>query len=144
MKILLISASLLLLSDKSTFGQNADAILGVWLNADKDGKIQIYKSGNEYFGKLIWGKNLYESDGKTPKKDVKNSDATLKGRPLLNMPILEHYVFQKGEWRNGKVYDPKSGKTYDSVMKLKDGKLEIRGYIKVVTFGKTTVWTKAD
>ena len=144
MKTLLISASLLLFSGKSAFSQKADDIVGEWFNAEKDGKIQIYKSGNRYFGKLNWGKNIYESDGKTLRKDIHNSDATLKGRTLLNMLILESYEFQKGEWRNGKVYDPRSGKTYDGILKLNGDKLEIRGFVKIEAFGKTTVWTRAQ
>lgn len=129
---------------KSAFPQKADAILGEWLNAEKDGKIQMYKSGSRFFGKLVWGKNFYESDGKTLRKDVNNSDATLKSRPLLNMPILEGFEFQNGEWRNGKVYDPRSGKKYDGILKLNGDKLEIRGYVKLEAFGKTTVWTQAQ
>ncbi|AEI46609.1 DUF2147 domain-containing protein [Runella slithyformis] len=144
MKTLLISASLLLVAGKSAFSQKADDIVGEWLNAEKDGRIQIYKSGNRYFGKLIWGQNIYESDGKTLRKDIHNSDATLKGRTLLNIPILESYEFQKGEWRNGKVYDPRSGKTYDGILKLNGDKLAIRGFVKVEAFGKTTVWTRAQ
>lgn len=144
MKTIFFSVLSLFLISHITFSQNADAILGDWFNAEKDGKIRIYKSGNLYFGKLIWGKELYEADGKTSRKDVNNTNALLKGRPLLNLPILEQFEFYQNEWRNGKVYDPKSGKTYDGFLKLKDGKLEIRGYVGIAAFGKTTVWTKAQ
>jgi uncharacterized protein (DUF2147 family) len=144
MKTLFFATTLLLAGSKSAFPQKADDISGEWFNTEKDGKIQIYKSGNRYFGKLVWGKNFYESDGKTLRKDVNNSDVTLKGRPLLNMPILEGFEFQNGEWRNGKVYDPRSGKKYDGILKLNGDQLEIRGYVKIEAFGKSTVWTRAQ
>ncbi|MBD1384319.1 DUF2147 domain-containing protein [Mucilaginibacter rigui] len=47
----------------------ADKILGVWLSEDKTGKIDVYKVNGKYFGKLIWGKTIYEADGTTSRKD---------------------------------------------------------------------------
>ena len=34
--------------------QNSNDIIGIWLNEEKDAKIEIYKSENLFFGKLIW------------------------------------------------------------------------------------------
>lgn len=45
---------------------DADAVLGKWLNEDKDARIEIYKEGNSYFGKIVWLKEPNEEDG-TPK-----------------------------------------------------------------------------
>lgn len=141
MKQLFLTVCLLALSCAS-FGQKPDDIVGVWLTAERNGKIEIYKSGSQYFGKLIWGQKLYEADGKTVKRDVKNPDEALRGRSLLNLVILSGFVYDDGEWRGGKVYDPQSGKTYSSNMHLNEGRLELRGYIGIPAFGKTTVWTR--
>lgn len=122
--------------------QNADAITGIWLSEDKDGKIEIYKSGNYYYGKLIWGKGLYEADGKTPKKDTKNPDTKLRERPLLNLVMLSRFTYEDGEWIDGEVYDPTSGKTYSSKMMLNGKDLELRGFIGTSLFGKSTIWTR--
>ena len=127
-----------------TFAQTADAdkILGVWLSEDKTGKIDIYKAGNKYFGKLIWGKTMYEVDGITSKKDVKNKNERLRSRELKNLVMLTEFVYHDGVWDGGEIYDPYSGKTYDCTLKLKDGKLNIRGYVGVSLFGRTTVWER--
>ncbi len=122
--------------------QPADAILGVWLTQEKDGKVEIYRSGDKFFGKLMWGKNLYEKDGKTLKKDIKNPEPSQRERTLLNLVMLRDFMYKEGEWKDGRIYDPRSGKTYSSTMKLKDGNLEVRGYIGLPAFGKSTVWTR--
>ena len=67
---------------------NADTILGEWLSQDKDGKIIIFKQGDQYFGKISWGK--------TPgRKDTKNPDEKLRSRDLLGAVILKNFKFSK-------------------------------------------------
>lgn len=123
---------------------DGDKILGEWLNEEKDGKIEIYKTGNSYFGKIIWGNTIFEEDSKTPKKDIKNPDDKLQNRTLLNMVILSDFQFSDGMWDNGKIYDPKSGKTYNCTIKLKDDKLEIRGYVGISLLGHSTYWERLE
>ena len=137
---------ILFLSSLITFAQNSDAdkIIGEWLNEDKDGKIEIYKTGNSYFGKIIWGNSIYEDDGQTLTKDIKNPDEKLKQRNILNMVVLSDFIYADDIWDNGKIYDPKSGKTYNCTMKLKDNKLEIRGYVGISLLGHSTYWEKAE
>lgn len=129
---------------KPAFSQNADAILGTWLNEEKDAKIQVYKTGDKYFGKIIWLKQPTEGDGKTPRKDKKNSSEALRNRPILDLVILSKFTYDDGEWEDGEIYDPKSGKTYSSNMKLKGNKLEIRGYVGISLLGRTTAWTRVN
>jgi uncharacterized protein (DUF2147 family) len=48
-------------------------------------------------------------------------------------------------WADGTIYDPKSGKTYSSNMKLvSPTQLDVRGYIGISLIGKTSKFTKAD
>lgn len=127
----------------SAFAQQADKITGNWLNDARDAKVEIYKSGNKYFGKITWTKEMYASDG-TLKKDTKNPNESLRSRTVANMVILSNFSFEEGEWIGGEVYDPKSGKTYKSKMKLNGTSLEIRGYVGSPMFGKTTTWTRVS
>ncbi|MGE7775571.1 DUF2147 domain-containing protein [Chitinophaga sp. NPDC101104] len=124
----------------------ADAVNGVWLNEEKDAKVQIYKNGDKYFGKLIWMAHPLEADGKTPRRDAKNTNASLRARPLQGLVILTGFEYDADdqEWEDGKIYDPKSGKTYSSKMKIKGNTLDIRGYVGAPLFGRTTVWTRAE
>ena len=116
---------------------NADVILGEWLSQEKDGKIIIYKQGDQYHGKITWGKNPGRKDGKNP-------DEKLRSRELLGAVILKNFKFTGSAWENGTIYDPNSGKTYDCIIKSKDNNkiLEIRGYIGSPIFGRTATWTR--
>ena len=142
MKRIFLLTGLILSSFITSFAQEADAITGVWLNEEQDGKVEIYKSGDKYFGKIVWTKYIYEPDGKTINKDDKNPDAKLREQPIIGLVVLSDLSYNKGMWTDGKAYDPKSGKTYSARMKLKGTTLEIRGYIGKPILGVTTVWTK--
>lgn len=141
--------SLLLLSiffvSGTLFAQtDADKILGKWLNEEKDGKVEIYKQGDKYFGKIVWLKTPNNEDG-TPKVDKENPDENLRNRPLQGLEILKDFVYDKDEWEDGEIYDPKSGNTYSCYMEfVEEGKLKIKGYIGVKWVGKTTYWTRTE
>ncbi len=124
--------------------QNKDAIIGSWLTPKHDARIEIYKRGEAYFGKLAWFKEQTDAAGK-PKTDAKNPDAALRNRPLLNLEFLKNFVY-KGDnsWENGEIYDAQSGKTYSSKISMSGlDKLNLRGYIGVSLFGRTETWTRA-
>src|SRR5690606_37758369 len=110
------------------YGQERDAIVGKWQNPSGEGRVEIFKKGDSYFGKLYWLKEPSEN-GK-PKVDKNNPDRTKKTRPLKDLVILTDFSYDgQGVWSDGKIYDPKSGKTYSCKMTLKDeNKLDIRGY----------------
>jgi uncharacterized protein (DUF2147 family) len=144
MKKMMVLAAILFTSYAAVFAQDPDIVKGVWLNDNKDAKVEIYKHGDKYFGKIVWTQNLYEADGKTLKKDSKNSNEQLRDRTILNMVILSGFTYSDGEWSGGEIYDPKSGKTYKSKMKIKGGSLEVRGYVGNPMFGKTTTWARSS
>jgi len=123
-------------------GQQADQVLGQWLSEDKDGKIEVYKTGDKYFGKLIWASKMYEADGRTPRKDEKNTDPALRSRNLRDLVLLSNFIYDDGVYTDGKIYDPKSGKTYSCKMTMSGEKLNIRGYVGLSILGRTTVWTR--
>lgn len=127
-----------------SFGQNAvaDKILGTWLSETKEGKIEIYRVGNKYYGKLVWSKNMYAADGKTSNKDLNNEDKKLRNRDLKNLVLLNNLVFDEDEYNGGTIYDPKNGSTYKCYMTLNGDKLNIRGYIGISLIGRTSVWTR--
>lgn len=124
------------------FAQKADDILGQWYSENNESLIEIYKSGNKFFGKIIWLKEPLR-DGK-PKVDDKNPDSKFKDKPLIGLVILKDFVFDgKDEWNDGKIYDPKSGKTYSCYMEFESkDKLKIRGYIGISLIVRTTFWSR--
>jgi uncharacterized protein (DUF2147 family) len=120
----------------------ADDIVGVWLtNGKEPAKIQVYKAGDKYFGKIVWLKNP-DKDGK-PKVDSKNPDKINQSQKIMGLVILQNFKFDDDEWEDGKIYDPESGKTYSCNMSLNGiNTLKVRGYIGVSLLGRTETWTR--
>ncbi len=144
--ILLMIAAVLFVLPASFAQKNADDILGVWMNEDQDAHIEITKRDNEYFGKLIWLKNPTDEETGKPKLDKHNPDESLRSRATWGLEILTNFVFDgDNRWEDGKIYDPKKGKTYSCYMKFDDEKtIKIRGFIGVTLLGRTTYWTHVE
>ncbi|MFT5011660.1 MAG: hypothetical protein ACI9HA_000307 [Dinoroseobacter sp.] len=72
-----------------------------------------------------------------PRTDDNNPDSELRDRPIIGLAMFSEYQFEDGQWQ-GKIYDPESGNTYQSRMKITGkGDLEIRGYIGIPMLGRT-------
>jgi uncharacterized protein (DUF2147 family) len=120
----------------------ADTIVGEWVTPESKARVQIYREGDEFHGKIVWLKEP-EKDGKAVVDD-KNPDEKLRTRPVLGLVLLRG--FKHGgddEWSGGNVYDPESGNDYSGTMTLKNGvTLELRGYVLIPLFGRTEVWKR--
>ncbi|EFK59884.1 DUF2147 domain-containing protein [Sphingobacterium spiritivorum] len=140
MKKLMLSLMVLFVT-VALFAQT-DPVIGKWQNPSGEARVEIYKKGDKFYGKIYWLKTPNDESGH-PKKDVKNPDDKLKSRPVLGMENLTNFEKVKDNlYENGKVYDPKSGKTYSCKMTLKGDKLDIRGYVGVSLIGRTDTFTR--
>lgn len=130
-----IFVPVLMLASISVAAQvNPDRVIGVYLTPQKDGKVSIYKRGNTYFGKLIWGiKSVI---------DRKNPNAALRERNMVGSDFMTDFKYAEGEYVNGKIYDPESGKTYDCKMWLTGNQLKVRGYVGIPLLGRTEIFTR--
>jgi len=155
MKTFLFALCLLLLTSifaLPTLAVGSDDILGTWFNQDKDAKIEIFKCGNDYCGKIVWLKEpTYPPGSKegtpgSPKVDTKNPDAAKRKTPLMDLQIVQGLQYSgDNQWKNGKIYDPDSGKTYSSKVTLPShDQLDLRGFVGVSMFGRTEKWTRAQ
>ncbi|WP_454801780.1 DUF2147 domain-containing protein [Mucilaginibacter phyllosphaerae] len=134
--------ALIALCSISAWAQNADAILGKWLNSTGEGQIHIYKKGTKFFGKLAWMKEPNEANGK-PKLDSRNPDKSLQSRPKLGIELLKNFTFDGDDsYEDGTIYDPKSGKTYSCKMTVKGDVLKVRGFVGISLLGRTENFTR--
>jgi len=120
---------------------NKDALLGTWLTGSGKGKVQIYKEGDKYNGKIVWLKEPNREDG-TAKLDRNNSDKALQTRPIMGLNMLKGFIFDNDKWVDGTIYDPENGKTYSCKITWRDGKLDVRGYMGISLIGRTDTWFK--
>jgi uncharacterized protein (DUF2147 family) len=117
---------------------------GLWLDQAGRAAIDIEPcQGNSVCGTIVWLKEPLNGEGK-PKIDIHNQRPELQTRKVCGLMML--YGFSpdgSGGWKEGYIYDPSSGKTYNSQFHLKeDGTLYVRGYIGYSFLGQTQIWTR--
>ncbi len=144
-------AMLVLMVPFRTWAASADDVLGTWFNEEKDSQIEIMRCGERYCGKVVWLREPNYPQGSqdgvpgTPKLDHNNPEPALRNQPIIGLQIVHDFVFGGDDrWKDGRVYDPKNGKTYRGKMTLvAPDRLDLRGYIGISLIGRTTTWTRA-
>lgn len=132
---------LFLISVSNAFGQSENEILGTWYNTEKSAQIEIMKIGSEFQGKIVKLEN--GADYSTPPLDAKNENQKLRTRPIHGLKILNGLKYSDGIWKEGKIYDPNTGKTYSCEVSLKNQSvLEVKGYLGFSWIGRTVEWTR--
>ncbi len=121
-------------------------IRGVWLTEDGDAHIEIAACGGEELcGRIVWLPDPYDDTGEL-ERDTHNPDPSLRGQTILGLRILRGLSRRPddgGRWRNGRIYDPKSGRTYRCHLSMKSpDQLKMRGYLGISLLGRTTIWTR--
>ena len=121
----------------------SDRIIGVWLTSDKAAKIEIYQKDSRFYGKMIWLTPDVDEKGK-PLTDTENPDPAKRNRKLKGLEIISGLAYADGKWK-GTIYDPESGKTYKSQIKLvNENTLELTGYVGLPMFGLTETWKRSS
>ncbi len=120
--------------------QSSDKIVGIWFNEDRTNKIEIYKTGNTFSGKIVWFEKI-ESNPNLHPKDKNNPNPELRNRHILGMDIITGLEYSGGKWINGTIYTPKRGIYADcEVELLSNGGLKI--IVSKSGFTKTQIWTR--
>ena len=119
------------------------SIEGIWLSADGTGWIEIEVGPDGPIGRIAGSPD--DPDKERPSDvDELNPDPALRQRPLMGLTIMEGFTAGgDGKWKNGKIYDPNSGKTYKcKLTQIDSDTLELRGYIGISLLGRTEKWTR--
>ena len=132
MKKILLTFAVAMLS----LAANAQDVFGKWITGDGDGVVEIYESNGKVNGKVVW----LEKGSDT--RDKRNPDPALKNRKLIGIDLLSGLVKKDNKYEGGKVYDPKSGKTYKCSIWLDGKELKVRGYLGV--FHGTQTWKRKE
>lgn len=113
-------------------------IAGRWLTGDGAAVVAIGPCGATTCGRIA---RVVRAAPNAPATDRSNPDPALRDRPILGLPILTGFVAGDGDWR-GRIYDPRNGKTYKSIVKREgDGSLKVQGCI--VFLCQTQRWRPA-
>ncbi len=138
MRAITLAVALALTAAPAFAGDPAE---GEWLNPSGSAKIRIGPCPGQpgrLCGAISW---LSPSNEKA--LDSQNPDLKMKTRAMLGIPMLWGFKQSRpGRWTSGKIYDPNSGKTYDSKMSVNpNGTLKVEGCIAVICQAQT--WKKA-
>ena len=142
---MIIKKTLLLLSifiTSFSYSQSYN-IEGDWYTENNNAIIKIYKDGNTLSGKITWIKTPNDENG-NPKTDPENPDEKLKSRKRLGMIMMYNFIYDEDDqWDDGEIYDPESGNTYSGIITMTSkNKLDLRGYVGISWFGRTSQWTR--
>lgn len=112
-------------------------IAGHWVTADRAALVEVAPCGRALCGRIA---RVLKVDPTKPTRDVNNPDAALRGRAIVGMVFLTGFVATGDQW-NGRIYDPRNGRTYRSVLTRNGATLRVKGCLG--PFCRTQVWTRA-
>lgn len=123
----------------------ADRILGTY-RAVQEGKVSNVRftklADGGYTAQVVWLEKPNNPDG-TPRTDRKNPDKAKRNVRSDSVVLIEKVTYDHGAWKNGRIYDPTKGKTFNVEITFKDDKtLAVKG--SLLMFSKTVYWTKLD
>lgn len=116
----------------------ADPIAGRWITEDRDAVVTIARCGSSVCGRIT--RFLVVPPQGADQRDVNNPDPAKRARKLMGLPVLFSFSADGEVWR-GRIYDPKSGKDYRSVLRRTAAdRLEVKGCLG--PFCQTQKWTR--
>jgi uncharacterized protein (DUF2147 family) len=118
----------------------ASTLTGNWTTPAKD-VVQVYACGDNQL--CVRVAMVGQKDA--PTTDVNNPDASLRKRALCGLTIGTGFAPNgDASAKDGKIYDPESGKTYSAQMQANGDVLRLRGYIGVSLLGRTETWHRMN
>jgi uncharacterized protein (DUF2147 family) len=95
---------------------------GFWYkpDAERESKIQVFKCGRgktQLCAKIVWLKNPNDSTGKAL-HDVRNENPSMRGRPIVGLPLFTNMAQSAPETWSGQIYNPEDGHTYSATLTL--------------------------
>lgn len=149
---LLLAAALAATAATALAAAGSGAIVGTWRTepGEQGGRahVEISRRGDQLVGTIVELEEPHFAAGHPragqPKVDLENPDPAKRERPIVGLRILSGFTYDgDGQWSGGTIYDPANGKTYKARIRL-DGRdtLDLRGYVGVPLFGRTTTWKR--
>jgi uncharacterized protein (DUF2147 family) len=119
----------------------SDKIVGIWINEEKTNKIEIYKVGNAYHGKIVWTSAI---NGKTNSeaKDINNPKPELRNRNIIGMEIITGLKYANGKWNDGSIYSPKKGIYAHCYAELMNNGQQLKIIVSKSGYTKTQTWIR--
>lgn len=114
-------------------------IVGIWMTANDNAKVEIYEQSGKYFGKIVW----LNPNPKIAEHGHSHGGATSK--PKVGDVLLKDLEFDgESEWEDGTIFDPYSQSSYSCYVAFSSPNvLKVRGYTGFYFIGQTEYWTRS-
>ncbi len=116
--------------------------VGVWINHEGKGAVEIKPCGPALCGNIVWLRDPINDEGK-PLSDRRNPEESKRTRPICGLPVIGSVKRTSEGWDEGWIYNPEEGAQYDVYLKASGDRLTVTGYKGVKLFSKTFTWTRA-
>lgn len=122
---------------------NQPSISGLWLDNEGKAAIEVKGCGPELCGSIAWLKAPLDPKGK-PWTDMLNPDREKRLRPVCGLQIIGGLkASDNGLWRDGWIYDPEEGKSFNVELSLSDANtLKVFGFAGVRLLSETMLWKR--
>ena len=119
--------------------QTTSGILGDW-REPTGSVIEIFRCGTDVCARTV------SVSKKAPTQfDERNPNPAARKRPLCGLQIGHGFhLADPSHADSGKLYDPKSGKTYKGTVAADGNQLHLRGYVGIKAFGRSETWTRTE
>ena len=135
MQRLILAPFLLLL----LLGNTAPSVEGLWRTDDGKGLVRVGPCGTHVCG---WIAQVLDKGPGVPTTDINNPDPARRSHPIVGLPTLTGFTRSGAVWKDGRAYDPKSGRSYRATLQLNpDGSLRVTGCVLFLCQSKR--WTRA-
>ncbi len=125
-----------------------DRIIGKWMSIEKNVVVDVYKDGDEFKAKVVWFDDTDDLNRPMNKRcDIHNPKKELRHRKLIGLDVVKNLKYNEdtNRWEDGVIYDPNTGKEWNSVVYFNDeGLMEVKGYWHLEFLSKTMAFEKAD
>ena len=119
---------------------------GFWLTENNKAIVEFSECGEQKLcGYIVWTANPRDAAGKL-KLDVENPDPAMRKQPVCGIKLIgDMRPASTSEYKDGWVYNPRSGKTYDAKVEvLSRDRLKMRGFLGISLLGRSQTWTRVS
>ena len=119
-------------------------IKGIWYDDTGKGAVELHECQTGICGRIYWLSKPTSASGQ-PLRDQNNPVPANRKRPICGLPVIGGLRPQSdGSWDQGRIYDPKVGRTYDvAISRAGANRLKITGYLGAKFLGRSFYWRRA-
>ncbi len=122
--------------------------VGLWQTLDDATQsprsvVKIWQQDGKLHGKIV---KIYFREGENKKDVCRLCVGKLHNQPMIGLNFMWGFIGANLYWQDGRIVDPKTGKTYQSKLTLSDdgNRLYVRGFIGLPVFGRSQVWQRVS